>query len=878
MTSYDESAERHRSSGPESRGEECLREDDRTADYPGEAGAAITDFVSAGLGSEALAQMVTSIALHTAGSAAIIGPDLQVISSAGDLFCWEQAGTGTPDLQRVSRQLGDEALETELRLVFDRQSQRSGDFIARQGHRLRRTISLLQASAPVALLTYRDVSPEYIERYLAECQRMVTDALARHETPQAIFQSLAVLLESYSPAGTCASVLWLEADGRHLRHIAGPSLPKAYTDAIDGTVIGPAVGSCGTAAYTGKPVVVENIETDPLWNDFRKTALAFGLRACWSQPILAPGGAVLGTLAMYRDTPAAPSATDLTLLDMSAQLASMTIRDLRSEDEIRFQAALLDGVDEAVIATDLDGVIRYWGRGAVTLLGYPGEDMLGASLQTCIDMAQGMAAAREHGSWSGELDLNDKDGHHLTAVISLSVVTEYYGERCGFVAILRNITERILAEERVAEQNRQHRMVAYLGRVALGDIELQALLDFAVESLAEVLAVPMCKVLELEPEGNALLLRSGVGWHEGLVGTARVGTDNTSQAGFTLLSAIPVVVEDLQTETRFSGSPMLHEHGVVSGMSVIIHGSGDRPYGVLGIHSPKLRRFGDHDINFLQSVANVLAESIRRKHANEILRHSEQRFRDLADAMPQIVWSANEMGQADYFNDRWHKLVGPWVAAEDADPWQAMLHPDDREKWFDKWQTCVRDRTPFEMECRIYIAQEGGYRWQLVRASPVLTAQGSELRWYGSSTDIDEQKGIEHRLRDQTHQLEMVNWINGTLAAELDLEKLVQTVIDVGTQLSGAKFGAYFHSISASSDPCFELYALSGVSLEAFSHLEMPRMTELFRPAFDGNVVLRSDDILTDPRYGRNPPYPGHPGRAPSRPQLLGSARNFALR
>jgi two-component sensor histidine kinase len=127
----------------------------------------------------------------------------------------------------------------------------------------------------------------------------------------------------------------------------------------------------------------------------------------------------------------------------------------------------------------------------------------------------------------------------------------------------------------------------------------------------------MCKILELMPGGDALLLRAGVGWKPGLVGTATVGTELGSQAGYTLKVSNSVVVDDLSTETRFSGPSLLREHGVVSGASVIIAGMDGRAYGVLGAHTSRHMRFSRIDVEFLHSVANLVASAIHRNRALE---------------------------------------------------------------------------------------------------------------------------------------------------------------------------------------------------------------------------------------------------------------------
>ncbi|MFQ5614405.1 MAG: GAF domain-containing protein, partial [Anaerolineae bacterium] len=179
--------------------------------------------------------------------------------------------------------------------------------------------------------------------------------------------------------------------------------------------------------------------------------------------------------------------------------------------------------------------------------------------------------------------------------------------------------ERVWAEERLKAHARQQAAVADLGQRALAGIALSALMDEATAVVAQTLEVEYCKVLELLPDGDALLLRAGVGWQAGLVGQATVGAGTDSQAGYTLLSSEPVIVEDLRTETRFSGPPLLHDHGVVSGISVIIPGQ-DRPFGVLGAHTTRQRTFTRDDVHFLQAVANVLATAIKRRRTEAEIR------------------------------------------------------------------------------------------------------------------------------------------------------------------------------------------------------------------------------------------------------------------
>src|SRR5476651_1893543 len=116
-------------------------------------------------------------------------------------------------------------------------------------------------------------------------QSRILEMIARSAPLGQILERLVLLIEEQSPGMLC-SILLLSDDGNHIRHGAGPSLPKAYVKAIDGAPIGPKNGSCGTAMHRGKQVIVTDILTDPLWEDYRDLAAAAGLRACWSTPIM----------------------------------------------------------------------------------------------------------------------------------------------------------------------------------------------------------------------------------------------------------------------------------------------------------------------------------------------------------------------------------------------------------------------------------------------------------------------------------------------------------------------------------------------------------------------------------------------------------------
>lgn len=202
-----------------------------------------------------------------------------------------------------------------------------------------------------------------------------------------------------------------------------------------------------------------------------------------------------------------------------------------------------------------------------------------------------------------------------TAVRSLDLPTELIALAISvlmFFGILKiaSLFRSIQNSKETAQQvSEQRRIVTLLGHYAITETNLDTLLQRAVEMVADNLQVEYCKVLQLLPGGDELLLRAGIGWKKGLIGFAKVGAGANSQAGYTLLYNKPVVVTNMKREKRFMGPKLLHEHHVVSGMSVVIYGK-DHPFGVLGAHTKEHRLFTEEDVEFLQSVANVLSEAV----------------------------------------------------------------------------------------------------------------------------------------------------------------------------------------------------------------------------------------------------------------------------
>jgi PAS domain S-box-containing protein len=222
-----------------------------------------------------------------------------------------------------------------------------------------------------------------------------------------------------------------------------------------------------------------------------------------------------------------------------------------------------------------------------------------------------------------------------------------------------------------------------------------------------------------------------------------------------------------------------------------------------------------------------------------------------------------------YLSANCEPLLGVTAAAAIADPavMYGLVAPEQRESLIAAEEAAVAALATFDFEMRMR-KSDGAQITCRVISRPREMPDGN-LIWDGILIDVTERKQAEVVLREQSHTLETLNRTGAAIAGELDLEKLVQMVTDAGVSLTGAQFGAFFYNVANKGEERLMLYTLSGAERSDFEHFGMPRSTALFGPSFAGEGPIRSDDILTDPRYGQNAPHSGMPkGHLPVRSYL----------
>jgi signal transduction histidine kinase len=284
--------------------------------------------------------------------------------------------------------------------------------------------------------------------------------------------------------------------------------------------------------------------------------------------------------------------------------------------------SLLDHAPDAVVAADGAGQITFVNRRGEAMFGRRREELLGEPLAALGAGCAGLLADEGGASGPIEVACRGAGGGEVVAEVTRGRVETPKGPLV--LLAFRDVTERRRAEDGLRARARQQALVAELGRRALTGIDLGALMDDAVALLASDLGAGHASLLELLPDGQAVL-RAGVGWREGLVGGPSVELRPGSPAGQVVLDLVPVVLDDLGGDGRFSGPSLLRDHGIVSSLSVPLYGQG-RPLGVLGVHAAQRRRFTAEDVHFVQAVANVVATAMER-HRQERGQRERQMLR-----------------------------------------------------------------------------------------------------------------------------------------------------------------------------------------------------------------------------------------------------------
>jgi len=286
----------------------------------------------------------------------------------------------------------------------------------------------------------------------------VLDLLSKGAALPEMLHAVVLGVETQNPDLIC-SILLLNSEGNQLFIGAAPRLPDFYNAAVDGLHIGPGVGSCGTAAYFGQRVIVEDIQNHLYWVPFKELAAKAGLAACWSEPIRSASGKLLGTFAIYRQQPSAPTPEDIQMIEQASSLAGIAIDRSRANEELQLASLVYQNSSEAMAVTDAQGIIININPAFTDLTGYALDEVIGKQHNILNSERQGdqfyqamWQAINSCGHWKGEIWNRRKNGEVFAEQLTINTIFSADGSPQRRVALFSDITQKKQSEELIWTQ------------------------------------------------------------------------------------------------------------------------------------------------------------------------------------------------------------------------------------------------------------------------------------------------------------------------------------------------------------------------------------------------------------------------------------------
>lgn len=697
----------------------------------------------------------------------------------------------------------------------------------------------------------RDITSRKQQDLLQMRLSQVLESIASDQPLAQVLDELVRTIEAYQPE-VRASVLLFDPVEQRLHHGAAPHLPAPYNAAVDGIQIGPAVGSCGTAAYNKKLIVVEDIQASPLWADFHELAREHGLRACWSQPIMDYRNDVLGTFALYYAKPHSPAEDELELITLAAHVAGIAIRRSQAEAALRKAndtlehrvvertremqdakeqvEAILNNSLDGILLADADLIIRRANAAFNRQLACEAEPCYNQSL---LDLfCDESRAAMLESVWAARQDSSDQKFEALVCRKDETTFEAEIGIRQiagdGFVCTIHDISQRKRAEEALRESEQKLRLMIEGAPEGIIISDSQGQITLVNAEAMRIFACP----------------------REMLIG-----------------KPVEILVPEPLRQTHFQHRSGSQSEVLRRRLGATLEVFAQRTDGTLFPAAITVNTVPTRDE--LMTISFV-ADITERRRAEDELKQSEERFRQIADNFDQIlVIRSGDDKQVLYVNRMYEAMWGRPAESlyQNPDSFMETVHPEDQERVSNLFRTRrYVEEGLSDLEYRI-IAPDQQIRWVHVRTFPIKNEDGSILRRAGVVEDITRRKRYEETLERALKQQKELNDLKSRFVsmASHEFRTPLATILALTETLS-----AYRHKLSEE-----QVEQRLGKIKEQLDYLKdimedmlllsrmQARRAEFNPRSVDIDALCRSllDEFQSQPDFGHQIIY--HPGIIP---------------
>ncbi|HXH47715.1 MAG TPA: GAF domain-containing protein [Bradyrhizobium sp.] len=429
----------------------------------------------------------------------------------------------------------------------------------------------------------------------------------------------------------------------------------------------------------------------------------------------------------------------------------------------------------------------------------------------------------------------------------------------------RTAVERRRAESALRENEARLLFLDALNKETARTSDADGVMAVTTRMVGEYLGVSNCAYADMDPDEDGFTIRGdwaapGAMHILGHYSLADFGEKAVRELG----AGRPLVINDNLTEIGPEEAAAFQRIGIGSTICIPLVKEG-RLTALMAIHHRGPHRWASRELALLTEVTERSWAHIERVRSEQAAREAAERLVLANKAAGIGTWDFDPVNDVLRWDSRCKEVFGLSADAEVSYEGSFLqgLHPDDRQRVHEAVSAALNPQSPagYNTEFRTVGIEDGIERW-IAATGRAIFSKDQAVRFIGTVLDISSQKKTERHLR-------ILNDTGASVARERDLGKIVQIVTDAGVELTGAQFGAFFYNVVAADGGSYMLYSLSGAPRSAFETFPMPRNTAVFEPTFKGTGVVRSDDILQDPRYGKNAPRKGMPeGHLPVRSYL----------